>query len=399
VTSIVANGSDPQVAEMAASITEPLVHGLAKIENIRVMAPPAQAKASASLRVPARSEQADFVLSGELQKASGAWVLQSRLTSVISGEVRWSGSASIDIGNTDLPLQRVRLAAGIGHPLAHRLNAMMNSGGGSTSAGSDLPSGKAKVAIEQALASINRTTPERFQAAQAMLEKTIAAEPDNVDLEAALAAHLLRGIQLVWYDPADIEAIERRALSLLDHALRVRPAYLPVLEGYCRFLAATNRFVDGLVACARVASFDPWNGLALYNLGLAEMQLGRFEDALATFEQADRFNTPQVSRWTWMLGAGIACLLLDRNQEASSWLERSIAITPGTGRSHAVLAAAYQRLGRADDAKAAMQKALALRPTLTAANVSLPARNASPVFLDKVQQIIRTQIEAGLPER
>src|SRR4051794_37897522 len=53
-------------------------------------------------------------------------------------------------------------------------------------------------------------------------------------------------------------------------------------------------------------SFDPWNGLALYLIGLGKLHLGRFDDALATFLQADRFDTPQVSRWTWLLGAGWA---------------------------------------------------------------------------------------------
>ncbi len=44
--------------------------------------------------------------------------------------------------------------------------------------------------------------------------------------------------------------------------------------------------------------------MALYDMGLDQLQLGRFDDALASFRQADRFDTPEVSRWTWQLGAG-----------------------------------------------------------------------------------------------
>ena len=36
---------------------------------------------------------------------------------------------------------------------------------------------------------------------------------------------------------------------------------------------------DTVVACARALSFDPWNGIALYHVGLAQIQTGRFEDA------------------------------------------------------------------------------------------------------------------------
>jgi Flp pilus assembly protein TadD len=255
------------------------------------------------------------------------------------------------------------------------------------------------VVIEQAMAFINQTTPERFKAAQSMLENALAADPDNVDLEAALAAHLLRGIQSAWYNPADVAATEGRAQSMLEHALRTRPGYLPVLEGYCRFLTATNHFVDSLISCAKVLTFDPWDGLALFNLGVSQIQLGRFEDAMATFKQADQFDTPQVSRWTWLLGAGWTTMLMGRDEEALTWLQRSLAITPGTGRTHLLLAAAYQRLGRTDEAKAALAKGLELRPGSTAGNTSMPRRNASPVFLEASERILRASIEAGLPER
>ena len=166
-----------------------------------------------------------------------------------------------------------------------------------------------------------------------------------------------------------------------------------------KFPAATNQFVESLVACARTLSFDPWNGLALYHIGLAQMQLGRFEDALASFEQADRFDTPQVSRWVWMLGAGSASMLLGRNEDAVHWLHRSIAITPASGRTHLLLAAAYQKLGRTQEAKAALAEALELRPGTTVLNFVLPTRNASPRFLAGSEDINRALVELGLPER
>jgi Flp pilus assembly protein TadD len=181
--------------------------------------------------------------------------------------------------------------------------------------------------------------------------------------------------------------------------LRTKPTYLPVLEGYCRFLTATNHFVDSLVACARILTFDPWDGLALFNLGVTQVQLGRFEEALATFKQADQFDTPQVSRWTWLLGAGWTTMLMGRDQEALPWLQRSVAITPGTGRTHALLAAAYQRLGQTDEARAAMAKVMELRPGSTAGNILPPTKNANPAFLEANQRILRAELEAGLPER
>jgi DNA-binding winged helix-turn-helix (wHTH) protein/tetratricopeptide (TPR) repeat protein/TolB-like protein len=397
VMPIVDASDDRHGAAMAAGVTDRLVDGLAKIDNIRVVAPRSGAAAPEPASAP--SAPADFALHGELQRGPQSWTLQARLIRTATGEVQSVAAVSVSINEPDGQLQQSRLAAGAGDPLARRLNALLEAGTQPAAANGSSPPGSAKVTIEQAAASINQTTRERFAVAQAMLEKALAAEPDSVDLQVALAALQLRGIMMVWYGPAESAAAEGNARALLERALRAKPNYIPVLEAYCRFLAATNQFVDSLVACARTLSFDPWNGLALYHVGLAQIFLGRFEDALATFEQADRFDTPEVSRWTWLLGAGWANAFMGRNEDALPWLQRSIAITPASGRSHMLLAAVYQRLGRPDEAKAAMKMGLEIRPGTTALNMAPPSKNASPVYLDASRRSIASMVEAGLPER
>jgi len=389
-------GESQLVNETAAVVTDRLTDGLAKIDKLRVLAP-RQETASASPQFVAARAEADFVVSGELRLEGGTWTLQARMSNGLTGEMRWADSISVGIENADLSLQQTRLAAGVGHPLALRINAMINAGPGATDR--DLAGGNAKVVIEQAMASINQTTPERFKAAQTMLEKALASDPDNVDLEAALSAHLLRGIQMVWYNKADVAETQLTAQSLLEHALRVKPTYIPVLEAYCRLLNTTNQFIESLVACGRVLTLDPWDGLAIYNLGLGQLRLGRFEDGLATFKQAERYDTPRTARWTWLLGAGLTLVVMDRNEEAIPYLTRSIAITPATGRSHAVLAVAYHRVGRTDEAKAALAKTMELRPGSTVANIKLDPRNASPLYNEGSKRVEKVLLELGLPEK
>jgi len=387
--------NDPHLAEMAANVSERLTGGLARIERLRVVTPSPVASTSPQ---GATTAAADFVVSGELQKSEGKWEARARMTSTSTGEVRWSNSVAVSAEEADLALQQSRLAAGLGHSLALRINALQNCaalmvGGGE----GELPAGHAKVVVEQATAIINQTSPERFRAAQEMLEKALAADPDNVDLQVTLASHLLRGIQSVWYDPADVAATESAAQTLLERALQAKPHYLPVLEAYCRFQTATNRLSESLIACGRTLSFDPWHGVALFNLGIAQILQGRFEEALATFKQADAFDTPPFARWTWLLGAGLVCTLMGRYQAALPWLERSLAITPGTGRTHFVLAAVYQQLGRNKDAKAAIAKGLELRPGSTTGNFELPRKNASPFFIAASKRLTQILAELGLP--
>jgi DNA-binding winged helix-turn-helix (wHTH) protein/Flp pilus assembly protein TadD len=370
--------NDPVVAQMAAEVSDRLTDGLAKIENIRVLAPETGAP------------KADFVVKGELQKSEQAWTIRTRMTNTTTGEVKWTASYQVNPVDTDLQMQQSRLAAGVGHALALRINELLNA---------DTPSStKSKVVIEQATAHINQTSPERFQAAQAMLEKALAEDPDNVDVQVALAALLMRGVQMVWLSGAERETAEIKAEAMLQQTLRAKPNHIPALEAYCRFLNATNQFRASLVACARALSFDPWNGIALYHVGLAQIQTGRFEDALATFKQADRFDTPQVSRWTWMIGAGWANMLMGRAEDAVPWLLKSIAITAASGRTHMLLAAAYQQLEKPDEARAAMEKGRELRPGSTVQNVPTPRKNCSPVYLEAAERIMRLMAAAGLPE-
>jgi len=381
VVPIVAAGATDDDNLLAAGVTDQLLDGLARIDNLRVLAPGAGATAQ-------------FEIRGELLRVGDAWTLKLRAVRTATGVVETVATATVAAG-LEPELQEVRLAAGAGDRLARWLNDLLEGG----SVGAEEPTPGVRVAIEQATASINQTSRERFGVAQLMLKTALAAAPDNVDLQVALAALQTRGIQMVWYDETEAEAARTTGKQMLSRAVALRPRSIAVLEAQCRFLAATNEFVESLIACARASSFDPWNGSALYQTGLAQVFLGRFDDALASFEEAYRYDTPTVSRWTWLLGIGWVNVLLDRDAEAVLWFERSIAVTPASGRTHLMLAAAYQRLGRTADARAAFAAGMLLRPGSTVANVEPPARNVSPAFLAASAKVMSVLAALGLPER
>ncbi|MGJ4953911.1 winged helix-turn-helix domain-containing protein [Bradyrhizobium sp. HKCCYLS20291] len=385
---------DPRGSTMASEIGARLTDGFARIDGISVVAPASTAPRPAPVAATA-TVASDFEIHGELQRNGPSWTLRARLVQTTTGKVEGVAAISVEADDNTLALQQTRLAAGVGDVLARRLNALTESG---SSLGNDATTaGGAKAAIEQATASINSVTLERFGMAQTMLQNALAEEPDNVDAAVALAALQMRGIQMVWYSPEAAAAAEAQASANLERALRTRPNAIPVLETYCRFLSATNRFVESLVICARAVSRDPWNGLAMYLIGLAQLNLGRFDDALATFQQADRYDTPAVSRWTWLLGIGWAYMTMDRAEDALPWLQRSIAITAASGRPYMLLAAAHQRAGQTEEAKAAMQNGLKLRPGTTALNVAPPMKNTSPLYREVAGRIVQLMVDAGLP--
>lgn len=397
VMPIVDASNDSRGAVMAAEVTGRLTDGFAKIQNINVVTP-RLALVAGTEGAAVSASSSDYELHGELQHSDQSWTLRARIIKAGTGEVQSVTAASVNADEMDAQLMQSRLAAGVGHVFARRLNEILEPSA-SSSASRKLSAGGDKVAVEQALASINQTTRERFGVAQAMLQKALDDDPDNVDLAVALSSLQLRGVQMVWFSPEEAATVEAKANVTLEQALRLKPNSIPVLEASCRFLSATNHFVESLVTCAGALSFDPWNGSALYLIGLGQIYLGRFDDALATFQQADRYDTPPASRWTWLLGAGMAYALMERYEEALPWLQRSIAITPGTGRSHFLLAAAYQKSGRTEEARTAMQEGLRLRPSTTRLNVSPPMKNASPICIAAWERVVQAEVDAGLPEQ
>lgn len=394
LTPIVVSVSDDRGAVMAREVTARLTDGFAKIASISVIAP--RVDAASATPASASTASPDYEVAGELQRGEQSWTLRTRIIKSSTGEVQSVATVSVGTDGLDPDVQQSRLAAGVGHALARRLNEMLEAAAAEKSRTAGTTT---KVVIEQAVASIYQTSRERFGMAQTLLQNALVDDPDNVDVAVALAALQMRGIQMVWYTPDEAVAAEEKASATLRRALQAKPNSIAVLETYCRFLSATNHFAESLVTCSRALSFDPWNGLAHYLVGLGQLHLGRFEDALATFRLADRYDTPPVSRWTWLVGAGWAQLLLGNAESALPWLQRSIAITPATGRTHMLLAAAYQQLGRTDEARAAMQQGLMLRSGTTALNVSPPMKNASPAFKAASDRQIQFMIAAGLPEK
>lgn len=397
VMPIAATGRGTEAAALALAVTDRLVDGLARIDNIKLVTPDRRKPAVQSGQGEPGARSADYVIYTELSDESASWTLRARMVKTSNGQVEPVPAVTIAKADLSLDLLRTRLAAGVGHQLAVRINTLIEAENQRSDPARAAGRAAAKAAIEQATASIMQTSKERFRVAQTMLAKALHDDPDNVDLQMALAALQLRGVQMAWYDAPGVTEAEQNAQTMLQRAQRTRPNSISVLEAHCRFLNATNQFIESLVTCSRAMAFDPWDGMALYLIGVGQLQLGRFEDALATFKQADRFDTPPVSRWTWLLGVGWAYLMMQHYDEALPWLERSIAITPASGRPLMLLAAAYEGAGKMDQAKAALAKAMAIRPGSTATNIMLPTRNSSHAFLAAGFKIRDQLVSLGLP--
>ncbi len=110
----IASDGDGGSAEMAANVTIRLADGLAKIENIRAVAPQTAPRASAT-------PQADFAVSGDLRKGERSWEMRARMVRIATGEVVWTAPVSVAVDDTEHiasanpARRRRRLCAGPSH--------------------------------------------------------------------------------------------------------------------------------------------------------------------------------------------------------------------------------------------------------------------------------------------
>jgi tetratricopeptide (TPR) repeat protein len=86
------------------------------------------------------------------------------------------------------------------------------------------------------------------------------------------------------------------------------------------------------------------------------------------------------------------------DEEAITWLRRSVEENRNHPIGHLWLAAALARLGSLDEAKAAARAALALNPNFAIRRIRANAPSDNPTYLARRERIIEGLRLAGVPE-
>jgi tetratricopeptide (TPR) repeat protein len=110
---------------------------------------------------------------------------------------------------------------------------------------------------------------------------------------------------------------------------------------------------------ARTEERAPVEAVALAVHGMAALGAGHYGEALVVFSDASSTYPGDPLLCT---GAGLAATMLGRQSEAIGWLERALRLDDDQAEAVRVLGELYYRMGRAHDAIALYEHALALRP-------------------------------------
>lgn len=249
----------------------------------------------------------------------------------------------------------------------------------------------------RAKALLNRgSTAEYLEPAEALLQRALQLDPNNVDALAASGwVDMDFGAGFMADDRpgrlASAKASASKALSLApDHAF----AHL-VLGS---FYNAVNRSDEAIAEFGHALILDRNLVYAHALIGTAKTALGLAEEAEGHYREALRLSPRDVAAHHWMSSAATSKLHLAQDEEAVSWFRRAIEANRNFAFTHLSLAAALAHLGRTEEARAAAKVGLELEPSFTITRFRAGARSENPVYLSGRERIYEGMRRADIPE-
>ncbi len=189
----------------------------------------------------------------------------------------------------------------------------------------------------------------------ATTRKVTAAYTEAVRLDPDFAeawANLARMAGYLYFNGVDpdvytVEFIKRAT----DNAVRLQPQNVETLAAQGSYLYRIERdFPAAEQALRRIVERQPNFNDAWQFLGLVERRQGKWEQALAHFEEAAKLDPRNAGLFTTI--GGETLLNMRRFAEAHDWLKRALAIAPGDGLALTYQAYTYQAEGRLPEAAA-----------------------------------------------
>jgi TolB-like protein len=249
----------------------------------------------------------------------------------------------------------------------------------------------------RARALINRgSTAEYLKPAEALLERALILDPNNVDALAAkgwVDMDLSAGF-MTHDHAARLASVKATAIKALSLAPNHAWAHL-VLGS---FYNTVNRGAEAIAEFEHALTLDRNLVYAHALIGMAKTALGRAEEAESHYHEALRLSPQDVAAHHWMSSAGTSKLHLAQDAEAVMWFRRAIEANRNFAFTHLSLAAALAYLGRIDEARAAAQAGLTLEPSFTIGRFRAGARSDNLAYVGGRERIYEGMRRAGVPE-
>jgi TolB-like protein len=251
----------------------------------------------------------------------------------------------------------------------------------------------------QGLAWINKgASPENVAQAQSLFDRALAADRDNVD--ALVGSAMVDAIQGSFSFVTDPAAAFVAAEAKLAKALSSVPDYAFGHMTLGLVYIFTKRAVPGIAECEHALALDQNLANAHFSIWVGKTFIGRAEETEAHIVEALRLSPRDPTAYVWMNNVGLANLFLGRCEQAAVWCRRAIEANRNFPHPHFLLGSALAHLGRLDEARSAIKTGLTLNPVLSLcrARSAWSAMSDDPTYLAQIEPTLDGLRKAGVPE-
>ena len=247
----------------------------------------------------------------------------------------------------------------------------------------------------QGLAYMNKLTPKDTRGALQYFRKAIELDPNYSRAYSYAAWCYRREVQLGGMTLSDEEKAE--AIDLMQKALELDKNDPVVLWQAGTFKVHFKQDLDDAAALIdRSLAMNPNSPRAWNASAECRGYMGDTETSIRHAERAIGMSPRNPSQWVHYWSIARAHLQERRYEEAAKFAKNALQIHEGTVPAYHILAAACAHLGRMDEARAAVTKALEFDPDLTISRLEAIYPVARLKNLDAFLDGLR---KAGLPAK
>ena len=242
---------------------------------------------------------------------------------------------------------------------------------------------------------VYRFTAEENARAVDMFRRAIEIDASFAPPYAGLAYALYFDVILGYVDEPGGRLPEAHEAARTAVRLDDKDAFGHVALG--RVLVTLGELDAAIAATDTAIAFNPNLAVAHQGRGLALCFAGRSEEAIDALDEALRLSPRDPLAWSFMMVRSVALILLRRHDEALEWARKSQRQPNADGAvwPYALEASALAHLGRIDEARAALERALAIKPDFSTAFIDRVMRLRNP---DDRAHYLDGLRKAGLPE-
>lgn len=344
-----------------------------------------RALGEADEQILAKRLGADFLLTGGMSVAPDRFAVTASLTDSASGRQIWSGQFDGDVTAASIIAVRDRLAGRVVQELAQPYGVLYSE---------QLRHQEGKPPVE--LTSYEcvlrfrqywrEPNPLDHGPIRQCLERTVEADPDYAEAQAALAMLLADGYRL-GFDPAAAgRVVLPRALALARRAVELAPTDSQSYAALFLVYWLMNDVERSLAAGQRGLALNPNDTVLLAEVSRRYCMRGMFDLCMPMMEEA--FARNPILPGHYRIGPYLARYMA--GDYAAALIEARRIGIPDTVFGHMALAMAHAKLGHAREARAAVERVLEIDPAYGEhLRQDLAKRNLAPELIEAIASGMR----------